>query len=53
MRATARKISLQKGSFRILGMAVLVLFFGITTGQGATAPETELKAAFLYNFASS
>jgi len=51
IRRTARKISLQKGCFRTLGVAALVLFFGITTGPGATAPETELKAAFLYNFA--
>jgi len=50
-KRTARKTSLQGKSFRFLGVAALFLFFGLTGGQAATAPETELKAAFLYNFA--
>jgi len=38
-----------KGS--LLWMATLVLFLGTLVGRPATVSETELKAAFLYNFA--
>jgi hypothetical protein len=48
---TARKVSFQKKCFRFLGVAALFLFLGRAIGHGATASETEVKAAFLYNFA--
>jgi hypothetical protein len=49
-RALREVLSL-KGSFRLLGLVVQILFFGTAAGHGATASQTEVKAAFLYNFA--
>ena len=34
----------------LVGPAVLAVFFGLANGRAATAPENDLKAAFLYNF---
>src|SRR5213594_432032 len=46
---TAKRISLS--SFRFLCQAALLLLLGIMTGKSAPVSETEVKAAFLYNFA--
>lgn len=50
-KRTAREISFRKKTRRFLGMAALLLFLGTSVGHGATASETDVKAAFLYNFA--
>ena len=34
-----------------LAMAAALLFLGTRTGRSPTASETEVKAAFIYNFA--
>jgi hypothetical protein len=50
-KRTLREVLSLKGSFRLLGLVVQILFFGTAAGHGATASQTEVKAAFLYNFA--
>jgi hypothetical protein len=48
---TRRRTTEQRGRWPGLALvAGLVLLFGVGTGRGATASESEVKAAFLYNF---
>ncbi len=49
IKRTAKGIALRKSGFCLL--PILLLLFGTLIGRGATVSETEVKAAFLYNFA--
>lgn len=50
-KRTSRRLSLHAKGLRFLGVMALFLFLGRTVTHGATASETEVKAAVLYNFA--
>jgi hypothetical protein len=48
---TAKGFSPRRRPLRFLCRVVLLFFLGTGIGRGATVSETEVKAAFLYNFA--
>lgn len=48
-RKSQPKLALREKGFRLA--AALLVFLATVVGRGATVSETELKAAFLYNFA--
>jgi hypothetical protein len=51
MQQTAEGSVLRRHGIWFLCQAALIFFFGAMAGRAATVSETELKAAFLYNFA--